>query len=204
VFALQRGTDWYYVATDFVGTPLAVFDATGRAVKVLEYDSYGVLLSDSNPSFELAVGFAGGLADEQTGLVRFGWRDYEPAAGRWTARDPLFFAGGYGNLYTYCANDPVNHIDPSGQLWYDKISDLLAGFGDTITTIPFTDWSLTRYLRKKIDVDDVVNPCSNQYKGGRFFGKVYKAAQWWNRINAFRAPLYPSAPIPQVPLGLRP
>ncbi len=204
VFAMQRGTDWYYVATDFVGTPLAVFDATGRAVKVLEYDSYGVLLSDSNPSFELAVGFAGGLADEQTGLVRFGWRDYEPAAGRWTARDPLFFAGGYGNLYTYCANDPVNHIDPSGQLWYDKISDLLAGFGDTITTIPFTDWSLTRYLRKKIEVDDVVNPCSNQYKGGRFFGKVYKAAQWWNRINAFRAPLYPSAHIPQVPLGLRP
>ena len=28
-----------------------------------------------------------------TGLVRFGHRDYDPAAGRWTARDPSFFAG---------------------------------------------------------------------------------------------------------------
>jgi RHS repeat-associated protein len=31
----------------------------------------------------------------------FGARDYEPEAGRWTARDPILFEGGQSNLYTY-------------------------------------------------------------------------------------------------------
>jgi hypothetical protein len=46
--------------------------------------------------------------------VRFGLRDYDPAEGRWTARDPLLFGGGQGNLYVYVANDPVNLVDPTG------------------------------------------------------------------------------------------
>jgi len=48
LFALQRGADWYYVATDQVGTPRVVSDAGGTIVKAMDYDSYGVLLSDSN------------------------------------------------------------------------------------------------------------------------------------------------------------
>jgi len=36
-----------------------------------------------------------------TGLVRFGFRDYEPGAGRWAAKDPIFFGGKQANLYVY-------------------------------------------------------------------------------------------------------
>jgi len=43
------------------------------------------------PSSKLPVGFAGGIPDEATGLVRFGYRDYDPATGRFTARDPLLY-----------------------------------------------------------------------------------------------------------------
>jgi RHS repeat-associated protein len=53
---------------------------------------------DSNPGFQ-PFGFAGGLYDRDTGLVRFGARDYDAETGRWTARDPILFAGGQGNLY---------------------------------------------------------------------------------------------------------
>jgi uncharacterized protein RhaS with RHS repeats len=47
-------------------------------------------------------------------LVRFGYRDYDSFAGRWTAKDPIFFAGGQGNLYQYVQNNPINWKDPSG------------------------------------------------------------------------------------------
>jgi RHS repeat-associated protein len=54
------------------------------------------------------------LHDRDTGLVRFGFRDYDPDTSRWTAKDPIGFAGGNVDLYGYCLNDPVNWIDPSG------------------------------------------------------------------------------------------
>jgi len=59
-------------------------------------------------------GFTGGLHDQDTGLVRFGYRDYDPDTGRWTAKDPILFAGGDTDLYGYCLNNPINLIDPGG------------------------------------------------------------------------------------------
>jgi RHS repeat-associated protein len=97
----------YYVATDQVGTPRVVFNAAGVVVKEQQHDSFGRLQSDSAPSFELPVGFAGGLVDDATGLVQFGLRSYDPSAGRWTARDPALFRGRQMNLYTYVGNNPI-------------------------------------------------------------------------------------------------
>ena len=47
--------------------------------------------------------------------MRFGARDYDPETGRWTAVDPILFAGGDTNLYGYVLNDPVNMIDVWGE-----------------------------------------------------------------------------------------
>jgi RHS repeat-associated protein len=79
----------------------------------MDYDEWGRVTFDSNPGFQ-PFGFAGGLYDRDTGLVRFGARDYDPETGRWTAKDPILFAGGDANLYGYVKNDPVNWIDSSG------------------------------------------------------------------------------------------
>jgi len=56
--------------------------------------------------------FAGGPYDEDTRLVRFEFRDYDPDTGRWTAKDPIRFAGGDTDLYGYC--HPVNLVDWNG------------------------------------------------------------------------------------------
>ena len=114
VVAFERAGQRFYVATDQVGSPRVVTDAAGQVVKLIDYDSFGVVTADTDPGFELGIGFAGGLAEPVKGLVRFGLRDYDPAAGRWTARDPVLFAGGQANLYVYVANDPVARRDPTG------------------------------------------------------------------------------------------
>ena len=46
--------------------------------------------------------------------MRFGYRDYDPDTGRWTAKDPIFFDGGDTDLYGYVVNSPVNFFDPYG------------------------------------------------------------------------------------------
>ena len=69
---------------------------------------------DTNPGFQ-PFGFAGGLYDRDTGLTRFGARDYDPHTGRWTAKDPIGLNGGI-NLYAYVNNNPINYVDPSGLL----------------------------------------------------------------------------------------
>jgi RHS repeat-associated protein len=75
----------------------------------------------------MPFGWAGGLEDPDTHLVRFGARDYDPETGRWTARDPILFAGGQTNLFAYAGNDPVNAIDPSGLITRQDGANFFAG-----------------------------------------------------------------------------
>lgn len=114
LFALERDNNWYYITTDQLGTPRVVCDANGEVIKVLEYDSFGQVIADRNPEFELHISFAGGLIDVETELVRFGFRDYDAVAGKWTAKDPIRFAGKDGNLYRYVGNGSLNYTDATG------------------------------------------------------------------------------------------
>ncbi|MGL4550049.1 MAG: RHS repeat-associated core domain-containing protein, partial [Gemmataceae bacterium] len=92
---------------------LVVDAATGSVAQRIDYDEFGRVLVDTSPGFQ-PFGFAGGLYDRDTGLVRFGARDYDAEAGRWTAQDPIGFAGRQSNLYAYVNNNPVTFTDPSG------------------------------------------------------------------------------------------
>jgi YD repeat-containing protein len=62
----------YYLHYDQVGLLRAVSDANGNVVKKITYDTYGNIVSDSNPSFKVPFGFAGGLYDPDTKLTHFG------------------------------------------------------------------------------------------------------------------------------------
>ncbi len=112
--AMTKDGVMYYLGCDQVGTLKAVADASGNVIRSIEYDAFGNIISDSDDSFAVPFGFAGGLHDPDIGLVRFGYRDYDPETGRWTAKDPILFAGGDTDLYGYCVNDPVNLTDPDG------------------------------------------------------------------------------------------
>ncbi|WP_006748058.1 NHL domain-containing protein [Thioalkalivibrio paradoxus] len=117
----------YRILSDQLGSPrLVVNVGTGEVVQRIDYDAWGNVLQDTNPGFQ-PFGFAGGLLDQHTNLVRFGARDYDPSTGRWTAKDPIRFAGGDPNLYGYVLNDPLNWLDPHG-LWSVSLN-AFAGIG---------------------------------------------------------------------------
>jgi RHS repeat-associated protein len=112
---MVRGGNAYRIVTDHLGSPRLVIDTgSGAIVQRMDYDEWGNVTLDTNPGFQ-PFGFAGGLHDRDTGLVRFGARDYDPQVGRWTAKDPIRFKGRDTNLYAYIANDPVNFRDPDGK-----------------------------------------------------------------------------------------
>jgi len=115
---LKDGKRYRYI-TDHLGSVRAVIDmASGEVAQQLDYDVWGKVIRDTHPGFQ-PFGFAGGIYDSDTGLVRFGARDYDPETGRWTAKDPILFGGGDLNLYGYVLNDPLNWMDPYGM---DSIS----------------------------------------------------------------------------------
>jgi len=109
-----KGGNTYRIIKDHLGSPrLVVNIADNTVMQEMRYDVWGKITQDSNPGFQ-PFGFAGGLYDHDTGLVRFGSRDYDPQVGRWTAKDPIDFEGGDTNLYTYVGNNPLRWIDPLG------------------------------------------------------------------------------------------
>ena len=135
--AMEKGAAVYYLSYDQVGSLRVVADGSGNVVKRIDYDSFGNVINDTNPSFDVLFGFAGGLHDRDTGLVRFGFRDYDPDTGRWTAKDPIGFLGGDIDLYGYCLNDPINLVDPEGLLTPRQklITSLAGALGSTVGTI---------------------------------------------------------------------
>ena len=122
-----RGGVIYRILTDHLGTPRLVVDAsTGAEVQRMSFDEWGMLLGDTNPGFH-PFGFAGGLWDSDTGLLRFGARDYDAQAGRWTAKDPVSFDADGSNLYEYALSNPVSAQDFTGKDVYPHPHAMAAG-----------------------------------------------------------------------------
>jgi len=114
----------YRIICDHLGSPrLVINTANGTIAQRLDYDEFGNITQDSNPGFQ-PFGFAGGLYDQETKLIRFGARDYDSSAGRWAAKDPILFGGRHSNLYGYVLGDPINFSDPSG-LWSPEAHDAI-------------------------------------------------------------------------------
>jgi RHS repeat-associated protein len=106
---------------DQVGSLRVVADTDGDVIKEILYDPFGGIIEDTNPGLCVPIGFAGGLHDRDLGFVRFGWRDYDPFTGRWTASDPIGDRGGDTDWYGYCLDDPVNGVDPLGLFLFGGI-----------------------------------------------------------------------------------
>ena len=122
---MKQGSSHYRMIHDHLGSPrLVVNSLDGTIMQRLDYNEWGNVIADTNPSFQ-PFGFAGGLYDADTKLVKFGARDYSASVARWSSKDPIGFNGGDTNLYRYVVSDPVNYFDPEGEAPYSLIVKLL-------------------------------------------------------------------------------
>lgn len=128
-----RAGKTYRLISDHLGSPRMVanisdpLDVPYRA----DYSAFGVVTPAQGYAVDsldwLVFGFAGGIYDRDTGLVRFGARDYDPSVGRWISKDPIGFDGGQTNLYVYVADDPVGQTDAAGTGPLDLLGCILGG-----------------------------------------------------------------------------
>ena len=122
------------MVVDHLGSVRLVVDVeTGDVAQRLDYDALGRVTLNTNPGFQ-PFGFAGGMYDVDTELVRFGARDYDASTGRWTTKDPMGIRASVTNLYTYALNDPISVKDPLGRQVCDGLRSI--GFGYLCLMMP--------------------------------------------------------------------
>jgi RHS repeat-associated protein len=142
-----------------------IVDVNGTVAQRIDYDAYGRVLTNTNPGFQ-PFGYAGGVLDDATGLTRFGARDYEAEAGRWTSADLLGVRVGE-NLYQYAESIPTTKKDVSG-LWptVEDMANLSAGFGDILL------FGQGERLRALANLGGIIDRCSQAYSIGQALGSL--------------------------------
>jgi RHS repeat-associated protein len=103
---MVNGGKTYRIVSDGRGNVRLVLDTTktgtAAVVQQIDYDEWGNVTNLIDPACTVGgtelcfqpFGFAGGIWEPATGLVRFGARDYDPMARRWVSKDPIRFDGG--------------------------------------------------------------------------------------------------------------
>ncbi|XP_053702801.1 teneurin-4 isoform X2 [Synchiropus splendidus] len=135
LFAMELSSgEEFYVACDNIGTPLAVFSGSGHMIKQVLHTAFGEVYLDTNPSFQLVVGYQGGLYEPLSKLVHMGRRDYDVLAGRWTTPDQEVWQRLHRrhvvpfNLYMFKSNNPLSNSEEN-KCYMTDVNSWLLTFG---------------------------------------------------------------------------
>jgi len=109
-----------YQYDNHLGSACLELDNTAAIISYEEYLPFGTTSYRSGRN-EVDVSlkrykYIGKERDEETGLYYFGARYYAGWIGRWISVDPLASERSWVSPYSYCQNNPMNRIDPTGAL----------------------------------------------------------------------------------------
>jgi RHS repeat-associated protein len=109
------GTAYGFEITDQHGTAVLTLDNTAQTPTWRQLTPYGQSRGTAVTWIDNR-GFLDKPTDTNTGLSIIGARQYDPTAGRFISLDPILEATSSQQLggYTYAADNPITHADPSG------------------------------------------------------------------------------------------
>ena len=119
----ETAEDYYLYTDDLRGSTVNILDSSANKVASYWYNDFGEVTeskASSYSSFNNELQYTGAVYDDSTGLLYLNARFYDPQTGRFISRDT--YRGeqddaGTWHLYAYCANNPVNYVDPSGHFY---------------------------------------------------------------------------------------
>jgi RHS repeat-associated protein len=147
VLAADSATGMLWALADRLGSIDTLTDADGNVLDERTFDSFGRLLSESNPSVSFRYGYTGRELDLESGLDYYRARYYDAAVGRFVSVDPMGFGAGDTNLYRYVGNNATNATDPTGmwslqeawngaqQAWNNGVRNVQQTFNNTTQTV---------------------------------------------------------------------
>lgn len=148
----------YYFLKNLQGDVIAIVDKNAQTVARYTYDAWGKLLSikdtggniiDANDHIATINPFRyrGYYYDEEIGLYYLQSRYYDANMGRWLNSDDTSCLGINTvigcNLFVYCENNVINHIDPTGY----KAIDVTIRLTSTMCINALYLYSLARLYR---------------------------------------------------------
>ena len=114
----------YYICKDHLGSITALLNTNGTVAEEYSYDAWGQRRNPDDWSSNYTAptllnrGYTGHEHLDQFGLINMNGRMYDPYIGRMLSPDDYVqspcFTQSY-NRYTYCNNNPLKYIDPSGE-----------------------------------------------------------------------------------------
>ena len=129
----QNATQYYLYNKDIQGSTSSLVKEDGSADAIYQYTDFGETMIQGYDQAKNEVCYTGGIYDQSTGLYYLNARYYNPEDGRFMTEDSYrgeIMNPETGHLYVYCANNPVNYVDPSGHFaaaMYTVIKLVLVG-----------------------------------------------------------------------------
>ncbi|MCD8093132.1 MAG: RHS repeat-associated core domain-containing protein [Bacteroides sp.] len=112
-------SEYRYYLKDHQGNNRVVINQSGQVKETNHYYPFGGIFASGTAQ---PYKYNGKELDTKKGLnwYDYGARHYDPALGRFTTVDPSSESYYETSLYTYCGNNPINRIDPTGADWYQN------------------------------------------------------------------------------------
>ena len=153
----SKTTNYLLYHKDIQGSSTSLVKEDGSADATYQYTDFGETTINGDNKAENEVCYTGGIYDQRTGLYYLNARYYNPEDGRFVTEDTYRGENDKPDtqhLYVYCANNPINHVDPSGHYAVALYTLVKVVAGGVVFYVSYSTWKRrrikTRYAGRRV------------------------------------------------------
>ena len=160
----DTSADRYFYLHDRLGSVRLVIDEAGAVQNYYTYEPFGRTI-ESGGTLDNPFRFTGQYFDSEIEEYYLRARQYNPYISRFTSRDPVrgeFDEPITVHKYLYCANNPINYVDPTGKSLWGQVEGIMAGYSVHYGAIGFAAYGVAngneRFLTLGIELEQTILP----------------------------------------------